>query len=264
MAPQKQHVPPVGHSMRLVTSDGVEIAASHEEAADGTRALAVVVAHGFTHRGTSPAVRRAVDALRPSGAVVTLDLRGHGDSGGGSTIGDLEIHDIAAAVDWARSAGYDRVATLGFSLGGAVVVRHAGLLGGVDAVAAVSAPSRWYYRGTKPTRRLHRALEWPLGPLLLERFYGTRVAKRHWDVSDPDDWPPEPRSCAATIAPTPLLVVHGDRDPYFPLDHATDLYDAAHEPKQLWVEPGYAHAENAAPRELLDRIAAWLRTAVQP
>lgn len=262
METARPHPSPAGHGMRLRTSDGVDIAATHVPAVSGGVGLAVVVAHGFTHRGTSEGVRRVVDVVRRRAGVLTLDLRGHGESGGASTIGDLEVHDVEAAVQWARRKGYARVATLGFSLGGAVVVRHAGTFRNVDAVAAVSAPSRWYYRGTKPTRRLHRALGWPLGPTVLERFYGTRVARRHWDVRHPETWCPEPRACVSAIAPIPLLVVHGDADPYFPLDHAHDLVEAAGDPAELWVEHGYTHAENAAPADLLERISRWISSAV--
>lgn len=58
------------------------------------------------------------------------------------------------------------------------------------------------------------------------------------------------------IAPAPLLVVHGDRDPYFPLDHPRML--AAAGPCELWLEPGMGHAENAADDALLGRLADWL------
>jgi fermentation-respiration switch protein FrsA (DUF1100 family) len=61
------------------------------------------------------------------------------------------------------------------------------------------------------------------------------------------------------ISPIPLLVVHGDQDPYFPVDHGQRLYDAALEPKELWIEPSFGHAESGAEGPLLDRIAAWVR-----
>ena len=66
---------------------------------------------------------------------------------------------------------------------------------------------------------------------------------------------------APLLAPTPLLVVHGDADPYFPLDHPRSLAAAAGpEAAELWIEPGYGHAENAAEEQLLDRIGAWIRS----
>jgi fermentation-respiration switch protein FrsA (DUF1100 family) len=54
------------------------------------------------------------------------------------------------------------------------------------------------------------------------------------------------------------LIVHGDADLYFPVEHAEKLYAAAAEPKELWIEPGFGHAENAAPDELVHRIGTWL------
>jgi fermentation-respiration switch protein FrsA (DUF1100 family) len=58
--------------------------------------------------------------------------------------------------------------------------------------------------------------------------------------------------------------VHGDADHYFPVEHGEQLFAAAAEPKQLWIEAGFGHAENAAPDELLRRIGGWLATASQP
>jgi fermentation-respiration switch protein FrsA (DUF1100 family) len=56
----------------------------------------------------------------------------------------------------------------------------------------------------------------------------------------------------------PLLVVHGHDDHYFGPDHGQDIYDAAREPKELWLVPGFGHAENAATPDLLDRIGRHL------
>jgi hypothetical protein len=36
------------------------------------------------------------------------------------------------------------------------------------------------------------------------------------------------------------------------------LFEAALEPKELWLEPGFGHAENAASDVLLEQIAKWL------
>ncbi|MEU1788586.1 alpha/beta fold hydrolase [Streptomyces sparsogenes] len=286
---------------------------------------AIVVAHGFTGALERPALRRAAAVLGRHAAVVTFSFRGHGRSGGRSTVGDREVLDLAAAVRWARRLGHRRVVTVGFSMGGSVVLRHAALYGAdadrgagpgagpgaepgagsgagsgpgagpgaepgpgpeaesgpgsgaasepgtgpgaleakggagareaahADAVVAVSAPARWYYRGTAPMRRVHWAITRPAGRLVSRYGLRTRIDSRGWDPE-----PLSPVAAAPLIAPTPLLIVHGDRDPYFPLDHPRTLAEAADPSStELWIEPGFGHAENAADAALLDRIAAW-------
>ncbi|MET8981289.1 alpha/beta fold hydrolase [Streptomyces sp. NPDC004539] len=214
---------------------------------------AFVIAHGFTGAADRLHVRRVVDALRRYGAVVTFSFRGHGASGGRSTVGDREVLDLAAAVDWARALGHARVVTVGFSMGGSVALRHAALHpGDADAVVSVSAPARWYYRGTPPMRRLHWLVTRPEGRLLGRYGFGTRIHHQEWDPV-----PLSPVEAAARIAPTPLLVVHGDADGYFPLDHPRSLADAAPGHAELWLEPGMGHAEHAASEGLLARIGDW-------
>ncbi|MFJ3899975.1 alpha/beta hydrolase family protein [Streptomyces sp. NPDC090025] len=225
-----------------------------------TSSTAVVVAHGFTGSVDRPALRRAVRAFARHAAVVSFSFRGHGRSGGLSTVGDREVLDLAAAVRWARELGHARVVTVGFSMGGSVVLRHAALERGTgahtDAVAAVSAPARWYYRGTPSMRRVHWVVTRPVGRLVGRVGLGTRIDRKDWSPV-----PLAPYEAVPLIAPTPLLVVHGDRDPYFPVDHPRMLVDAAAAagaPAELWLERGMGHAENAAGEELLDRLGAWL------
>jgi pimeloyl-ACP methyl ester carboxylesterase len=238
----------------LRAADGTAIDAHHDRPSTVDSSLAVVVAHGFTGSWRRPSVRRVAAAFASAGAgVVSLDFRGHGRSGGASTVGDEEILDVEAAAAWARELGYTRVGTVGFSMGASIVVRHAALHGGVCAVVAVSGPSRWYYRGTPAMRRVHWVIERRVGRLVSRVALRTRISPRGWTMV-----PEAPHEVAPRLAPTPLLVVHGDADPYFPVEHGEALYAAASSPKELWIEPGFGHAENAADRELLDRIAAWV------
>lgn len=296
---------PAAASARLLTTDGVTLEARHTPARgadpapveDGSRPVAIVLAHGFTGSLDRPAVRRTVRAFAQRAAVISFSFRGHGRSTGRSTVGDREVLDLAAAVGWARGLGYSAVATVGFSMGGSVVLRHAALCrpgrsdatdgthpahagrteahsaahgratadalvsslphAHADAAVAVSAPARWFYRGTAPMRRVHWAIEGPVGRLVARVGLRTRVYHRPWDPV-----PLSPVAAAGRIAPVPLLVVHGDQDPYFPLDHPRSLA-AAGEPRhtELWLEPGFGHAENAAPPALLDRIAGWASRA---
>jgi pimeloyl-ACP methyl ester carboxylesterase len=237
----------------LVTDDGVPIDAVH---LPGQKGLAIIVAHGFTQSWQHPHVWRVASRFNRAAGVITFDFRGHGRSGGLSTLGDLEIKDLDAALAYARELGYARVAAVGFSMGASIVLRHAGLIGGLDAVVSVSGPGRWYYRGTKRMRRVHWAIEHRLGRLVTRRWLKTRISPEGWKLV-----PVPPAEAAALISPLPLLIVHGDQDPYFPPEHARQLYMAAREPKELWLLPGMGHAESACSDDLVDRIVLWVDQA---
>jgi pimeloyl-ACP methyl ester carboxylesterase len=237
----------------LVTDDGVPIDAVHlPQESD----LAILVAHGFTFSWQRPAVWRISTRLNRIAGVVSFDFRGHGRSGGLSTLGDRELADLAVAAAYARELGYERIAAVGFSMGASIVVRYAGLVGGLDAAVSVSGPGRWYYRGTERMRRVHFAAERRVGRLVTRMLTNTRVSPVRWDPT-----PVPPDEAAAQISPIPLLIVHGDRDPYFPVEHARRLYDAARDPKDLWLVPGFGHAESGCHPPLVDRIGRWVATA---
>lgn len=247
---------PGTHTAVCRTLDDIPIHACHDPGP--SKELAIVVAHGFTGSWRRPAVRRVVAALSRFAGVVSFDFRGHGTSGGLSTVGDREVLDLTAAVAWASELGYARVATVGFSMGASIVVRHAGLRTGepeLAAVVAVSGPARWYYRGTVAMRRAHWVIERPVGRLVGRLALRTRIASHGWDPV-----PAAPHEVVGRIAPVPLLVVHGDADHYFPVEHAEQLFAAANEPKELWLEPGFGHAEAAVTPDLLDRIGRWVAT----
>jgi pimeloyl-ACP methyl ester carboxylesterase len=244
-------------SLRLETTDGERLAALHRPGPDPAKPLAVVVAHGFTGSVRKPGVQAVCAALSRHAGVVAFDFRGHGDSTGLSTLGNLEIHDLEAAVRAARELGYADVVSCGWSMGGSVVLRHAALLGGVDAVVSVSAVSRWFYRDTAPMRRVHWAVETRVGRVVARRMLGTRISPNRWAPV-----PESPVEVVGRISPVPLLLVHGDADHYFPVEHPHALYDAAAEPKELWLVEGFGHAESGASAELLDRIGAHLPALV--
>jgi pimeloyl-ACP methyl ester carboxylesterase len=244
-------VPPT-HRQRLVADDGTLIQVEHLRAASGSRELAIVVAHGFMLHSRHPRLRRVAEWLRNAAGVVLVDLRGHGGSDGVCTLGWQEVRDIEAAVGWARWLGYRRVATVGFSLGAAVVLRHAALYGGVDRVVAISGPGQWYFRGTSRMRLLHQLVLSRTGRLVIRTLRRTRITNVRWSEPLPID----PVTAAGQID-VPLLVVHGDRDELFPTDHATRV-SAAGRNSTLWLVPGFGHAEVAVNASLARQVAHWL------
>ena len=252
--------------VRLRTADGIVLAADYyadvsdtstDPAGSVGSGPSYLLGHGFTGSSRQPRVVRIAQALRAAGgAMLALNFRGHGASGGRSTIGVDEIADVAAGVDWLRARRPGAPVVLaGFSMGASIVIRYAGLGGAPDAVVAVSGPGRWYERGTESMRRLHLGVETRIGRLVLHRVHRTRIGGG-WDVL-----PASPVEVVSGIT-APLLLVHGDADPYFGLEHPRMLAAAAPH-AELWIEAGLGHAETAMTDELLDRIAGWAHRAVE-
>lgn len=247
----------VPQDVSLRTSDEVRLTGLHWD--PGLRDLGCLVAHGFTGSSRTPDIQAISRSLAGQGTgVLAIDFRGHGRSGGRSTVGAYETRDVAAGVAWLRAHGYARVAVLGWSMGGSAVLRYAGLGGDADAVVSISSPGRWYERGTKPMRLVHWLCETRTGRAVLRVGRRTRLDRTAWR----DIVPEAPHEVAGLIAPTPLLIVHGDADSYFPLPHVHLLSESA--PKaEVWIEPGMGHAESATTPQLIERIDAWLRAAIR-
>ena len=247
-------VPPQAEPLSLVSQDGIALAAMHLP--HPSSSTAIVVAHGFGGAHDQERVERIAQLLNEETSVVAVTQRGHGDSGGMTTLGHREPMDVEAAVAWARGAGYDRVVTVGFSMGAAVVLRHAALLGpeSSDAVIAVSGPAYWFYRGTTPMRWLHRGISTPAGRAYIRTALGTRVDPEPWP--DPPPMPPTEAAARVREHGIDLLIVHGDADGFFPLDHPRALHEAA-PGSELWIEPGFGHAEGAIEEDLVRRIGTW-------
>jgi fermentation-respiration switch protein FrsA (DUF1100 family) len=258
----------------VLSVDGERISVAFDPpAATASSSLVFVVSHGFTGGWRRPDNRRIALALTRFGGVVSYDSRGHGASSGVTTLGDAEVLDLDAAIGWARWLGADDVVTVGFSMGGSVVLRQAALVGRRDreapqAVVSVSAAGFWFYQGTPPMRLLHRAVGTRSGRGVLRWAFHTRVTDQEWE----QPYPLSPSESAGLVPPVPLLVVHGDRDTYFPVEHADSIVLAAAAGAERrgvpdrtvgWVVPGFGHAESAATSDVLARIGAWATDAVR-
>ncbi len=198
----------------------------------------MVFGHGFTGSQHNPKVVAFAQDLATRGhAVYTADFRGHGESGGFSTLGDREVRDLDSLVVLARGH-HERVVSIGASMGAFVALRHAGLGGDVDAVVAISSPAD----GREPRLRRARLLE-----LLVRTERGRRLLVRYGTRVDPVLVPvaAAPLDLAAEIAPVPVAIIHGGRDRYVPLDDAYALYDRLGEPRRLVVLPEFGHGEAA-------------------
>jgi pimeloyl-ACP methyl ester carboxylesterase len=235
------------------TSDGERISLVQ---VSGSLDRAIVVAHGFTGNWRQPRVHKAIRAFQSIGTVFAFDFRGHGGSTGECTVGNSEVLDLGAVVRHVRDQGFPSITTVGFSMGGGVALRQAALDRDsdqcVDAVVAVSAPAFWYYRGTRVMRMVHHLVMRPGGRRLM-RARGIRLNSTPW----PEPPPMQPVEAIAQLGGTPTLIVHGDQDRYFPMEHAHALIAAGEGADSLLV-PGFGHAEAAITPETLTDIQKWI------
>ncbi len=237
------------------TSDEVRLAGTLLPDAGGD--TGVVVVHGFNGYRTKPKIRILAEGIARRFPVLVFDLRGHGQSAGWCTGGELEALDVLAAVDYMRRRGYRRVVTAGASLGGIAVIRAAAADNPPDAVVAISTPARWGTSDTKAVRRMTWIFTSPFGRSMFRRLFGTRI---NLDWGNPD---PPVRAIEKVHAP--ILLIHGEDDHFFSASDAQELYDHAPEPKKLRLVPHFGHAEDGFTEgfasDLADEIAGMVAHA---
>ncbi|MEQ8719337.1 MAG: alpha/beta fold hydrolase [Acidimicrobiales bacterium] len=239
--------------LRVVTADDVDLAVLHRRVREPV--ATVVVVHGFTAHRSHPEIVALVEALGGDDVdIVTYDGRGHGRSGGESTLGDRERHDVAAAVSVARTD--TPVVLVGVSMGGAAVLGYlderppgspeiAGLL-------LISSPSRWQAKPSFVTAYVTFITRTAPGRMLARYHPGVRIAK---GLRLPT--PPRERISRVSV---PVWIVHGRADRLLDPAAADELHAAAAGPARLDLVDGMGHALRepglAAARRGLDWILA--------
>ncbi len=239
--------PPLAESS-LDAGDGVRVAVSEWRAG---RRSAVIVAPGFFRSRRSPMLVRLAEHLAARHDVFGFDFRGHGTSSGRYSFGRHETRDLRAVLDHVHERGYQRVAVVGFSMGGTVAVRtlgaarRAGADLGVAALVTVSSPTEVFrLRPGLPPRGLLGA-SWAGESHRLPRLDSRALFRPRLGTLDEVAW----------IAPIPYLVLHHERDWLVPASMGVALHGAAREPRRLHLfrSPERLHADalvRAMPAEL--------------
>ena len=186
------------------------------------------------HRGAKHELLGIGSGLwRAGNNVLLFDFRGRGESDlAACSLAYHEMIDLDAAVDYAASRVPDgRIGVVGYSMGAAVSLLVAAREPRIRAVVADSpfASMRDVVGFALARRRI------PLHPTLsivdsVNRLrYGYALAAV------------EPLAAVPAIAPRPLLLIHGTDDTIIPIAHSRELFEAAGEPKELWIVPGVGH-----------------------
>ncbi len=220
---------------------------------------ALVLCHGYPPT-TVGAAGAAIDfpeladriATTMGWTVLTFTFRGCGDSEGQySMFGWLD--DVGAAVAEVRSqGGADDVWLAGFGTGGGLCICAGARLPEVRGVASLGAPADFDDWAGHPRRLLQHSRD--VG-VITDRAFPPGF----------DDWARQfrrirPATDATTLAPRPLLVVHGSEDDVVPQFDARVLCDA-HGAAELRIIAGAGHALRHDPRAVAV-LLGWLdRTA---
>lgn len=190
---------------------------------------------GFTgHRGAKHELLGIGSGLwRTGNNVLLFDFRGRGDSDVAPlSLAHKELPDARAAIQYARERMPDaEIGLIGYSMGAAVALLVAAADPEIEAVVADSpfASIKDVLANAYKLRRLPPRFLLDLSDVINRWRYGYQFeAVRPVDV-------------VGEIAPRPLLIIHGAADALIPVEQGQRLYDAAGEPKELWIVPDAIH-----------------------
>jgi fermentation-respiration switch protein FrsA (DUF1100 family) len=155
-----------------------------------------------------------------------------------TTLGPLEVEDLRGAVAYLRSrpdTDPERIGAIGCSMGSVVVIGAAAKDPTIKAVVAESVYAdmgelldRFGYVGVRKT-----SIHWSSG-------WVRRWAMRFWTGYPVARFKPE--ALIGDISPRPVLIIHGEHDNgATTVADARRLYQAAREPKELWIVSGAGH-----------------------
>ncbi len=221
---------------------------------------AIVLCHGlgasksdFTELGVSLA-RKGFHAL-------LFDFRAHGKSGGRkSSFGWREKEDLLAAINYLtgrKEVDPDRIGVYGFSMGGATALMTAVENGEIKAVVADSS---FASLREQTITILETAYGRPFKPLVYPLMWIYEI----YFGSDPEKV--SPLDAMSGIFPGAVMIIGGGEDEQMPTSVAKRLFNAAREPKELWLIPGAVHGGTlyTAGEEYSERVGGFFSKHLGP
>ena len=240
------HVPPSDYQVdyedvSFITKDGLTLAGwLIKPDRSGKRTPTIIICHGLG-ANKSDFTDLAVFLARRGYLVLTFDFRAHGDSEGSRTsLGYHEQKDVSAALHYLSSrpeVDQGRIGIFGFSLGGSTAILAAAETRKFRAVAADSAFTSLRDQARQAITGYYHLPAFPfvnLSVLGYELYFQTRVGSI------------DPESVIGAISPDPVLIIAGEGDDMIPAENGRRLYQAAREPKELWVIPVGGHGGTVA------------------
>lgn len=184
-------------------------------------------------------------------SVLLFDLRFQGNSGGESVTGGYyERGDVLGAIAYLKNridVDAHNIGLFGLSMGGSLAILAAADLPEIKAVIAESpykslraaVYESFYYFVKLPA--------YPFGPIAVWIIEQSENARADAVV---------PLNEVGKIAPRPILIIHGANDLVIGPHNSQSIFDAAKQPKTLWIVPDSGHSEAivTAEEEYVDRV----------
>jgi uncharacterized protein len=231
-------------SVHFTTYDDIELAADlYLPEPSGDWAEGIIVCHGFGSAKESY-TGLGSRASHLGFAVLVMDLRGHGESGG-QVDGNI-FNDVAAALLYLQSrpeVNPTSISIRGASMGGWLALHTASHLMDISSVVAYCPANESLLTILMEEVSLPRVNVNSITRLLY-RLDVVKAAKR--------------------LSPRPLLLVHCEGDELVPPHISRHIYDSVPEPKTLWLLPGGDHHFAQHDPDTDRRVLEWLRMTRSP
>ena len=249
-----------GEVVRIRARDGLRLSARWvaAEGSDGDWSPdpheAILLLHGSSGSVAPHLVEHGSYLLRTAN-VLGLEFRGHGDSDESpTTFGLREVEDVAGALAWLGERGVDRVALMGFSMGGITAIASVAVLGdgtlvGTDAdpgapahVPAARRPRILAVISDSAVPELE-SVAVPFIPGPVPRMIAARVFDTMARTLGGDPRATEPIRVIGLLEGVDVLLIAGDRDPILPVADARRLAAAGPPGTEEWVVSGADHRQ---------------------
>ncbi|OIN97667.1 hypothetical protein AUJ66_02485 [Candidatus Desantisbacteria bacterium CG1_02_38_46] len=199
------------------------------------RSAVIIIVHGICCFRKYPQILALAKDISSKYDVITIDMRGHGESSGEWTGGTKERTDIRIAIDYAKWLGYEKIGLIGFSAGGIASIGEEARSPALDAmvlVSMLSSPDKVKSGGggllctnSVAIQAIGKVLVLPMGARL---GLPIKVAS--------------PLSVVDKIN-CPVLFIHGKNDWVIESKQSQILYNLANEPKKILILNSAEHAE---------------------
>jgi alpha-beta hydrolase superfamily lysophospholipase len=234
----------------FATADGLTLQGWH---LPGRNGATVILAHGFA-RDRSELLPEGLWLAEQGFGALLYDARAQGDSDGAYiSLGYREALDVRAAVDFVQGQSpEERIGVMGYSMGAVAAIQAAAEDQRIRAVVAVSP-----FDTLRETVNYNLRRARPLIPLVV--WWGEWMTGLRLDGLRPVDH-------VGALAPRPILIMEAGEDEVVAPRSGQRLYEAAGEPKELWVVEGVEHVgfREAVPEAYRRRVIDFFERYLAP